>query len=91
MAGVGLYLSQNQLSGKIHRVFSSFSAMKILSFFFFSITVSVSSFKSLLEKSQEILPTCTQIRHLDKQIQLPFKICLIEVISVYELSLYLII
>ena len=63
---------------------SSFSAMKILClFFFFPIRISISSFKSLLEKSQEILPTCTQIRHLDKQIQLPFKICLIEAISVH--------
>ena len=82
MAGVGLYLSQNQLSGKIHRVFQFLCYENNV--FFFSIRISISSFKSLLEKSQEILPTCTQIRHLDKQIQLPFKICLIEVISVYE-------
>lgn len=67
MVSAGLYLRQNQLSGEIHTVFQ-FLCYENTVPFFFPIRISISSFKSLLEKSREILPTCTQIwPHLPKQ------------------------
>lgn len=61
----GLWLVQVCTSDRINSVVKSivfqFLCYENTVSFFFSIRISISSFKSLLEKSWEILPTCTQI------------------------------